>query len=208
MEVFMKKLVTLSKFTLLAALAASSLALAGKRQLEDPEDSASKRICATPIDEQEQTQIQAYEQYGLTALHFNAATGNLEAIENLLSQGTPIDSIAIFGLTPLIFAVTNNNKAATACLLSNRANPNLALNNKEEQYAGWSALHFAASAGNPNLVQILIQFSADVTMQDSQDRTAADIAAQAGHQGIVNLLRDEAAEQQQPNQELGHSHYF
>jgi hypothetical protein len=53
MEVLMKKLVTISKLTLLAALAASNLALASKRSADDQGDNPTKAVRFTdPTDQQ------------------------------------------------------------------------------------------------------------------------------------------------------------
>jgi ankyrin repeat protein len=58
-----------------------------------------------------------------------------------------------------------------------------------------TSLHFAASGGYKEIVQLLISKSADVNAKDDEERTPLHYAAYKGHKEMVELLIAEGADE-------------
>lgn len=75
----------------------------------------------------------------------------------------------------------------------NEADPNIRQfadsSNTKCNLSGQSCLHIAASRGHEEMVQILIEFNANIYAKDANGFTAMDLAEQAHHQNIVDLLK-------------------
>jgi cytohesin len=69
-------------------------------------------------------------------------------------------------------------------LLDSGTNPNEA-----RDASGWTALHFAAAAGNEIAVKLLLDHGADANRKDGEGRTPLHIAAITRHRAIYDLLR-------------------
>ncbi len=79
-----------------------------------------------------------------------------ESIKLLLNNGFNPNSVDNFGLTPLHYAVKNNNKTAITLLLKAGAKPNAT----ETSY-GNSPLHYAATLGSKIIIQDLVSAGGD-----------------------------------------------
>ena len=55
--------------------------------------------------------------------------------------------------------------------------------------AGTTALHLASEAGFPAVVEVLLARGADANAVDSDGKTAARLASQLGHGGVVEAFR-------------------
>lgn len=87
------------------------------------------------------------------------------------------------GRTPLLLAAMYDQLDVLQLCLSRGAN----VSNRDDATAS-SALHFAARAGSPRAVTLLLNEGADVSMKDAQGLTPMDVAAAFGHVEIVEEL--------------------
>jgi hypothetical protein len=55
-----------------------------------------------------------------------------------------------------------------------------------------TALMWASGYGRIESVRLLLERGADPSLKDDRGKTAADIAAEQGHQAVAQLLRDAA----------------
>ncbi len=136
-------------------------------------------------------------------LHVAAAFGNAEAVKRILAKTDNADPRSCeAGLTPLMLlskaqGVSPEAAVATATLLLDK-NPGM-LNGQATPggpYAGYYPLHFAAAAGNMELVKLFVQRGANPLLEASEAnstpaRLAAtpEIAAFLQQQGQPNATR-------------------
>lgn len=118
-------------------------------------------------------------------LLFATATGNLEKVDRLISEGANPNATAILGHTPLIQATRGHRSVIAERLLLAGANPN------QRDKFGWTALHHAitpSDGADLDLIGILVKHGADVNIQDNRLRTPLHRAAQYGQLQAVLLL--------------------
>lgn len=123
-----------------------------------------------------------------TPLVYAVHHGPLQLIAALLEAGADPDLDDGDGFPPLIAAVTSGRHdvaAVIGLLLRHGADPDRRGINDE------TALHLVAAAGDLALVELLLGHGADpnVTTRIDDVETAAETAARAGHQAIVDRLR-------------------
>ena len=135
----------------------------------------------------------------------------VDAVDMLLSilEADPNSSDSK-GVTPLMLACDHGNIRIATLLLQARANIN------QQDNDGFTALMAACASEIPNndLVRLLIQSGADISIEESElQRTALMLAVEQGHTSIVQYLLDEGTpvDTQDVNtslmiaSELGHS---
>ncbi|KAF7542176.1 hypothetical protein G7Z17_g11812 [Cylindrodendrum hubeiense] len=101
-----------------------------------------------------------------TPLHYAAAVGSLECVQNLLQHRPHVNAQDLRGQTPLHLACLHNNASIIQTLLRGGANINMRDTN------GCAPLHRAAANGHKNGVQSLIEAGADVNLADGLGHTA------------------------------------
>lgn len=114
------------------------------------------------------------------------AQDNQERVQELLGQGASVHSTNILGLTPLHFGLTRNQNLSVQMvelLLENGADPNT-----QSSLSGETSLHSAASDGRLEIVEKLLDYGADNQIEDKQRKRPAQLADDAGHNAIVELL--------------------
>jgi ankyrin repeat protein len=89
------------------------------------------------------------------------------------------------GDTALMIAAYKNNKEAAQALLAR---------NVQVNRPGWTALHYAASAGADDIVRMLLEKHAYIDAESPNKTTPIMMAAWAGHIWTVKLLLDEGAD--------------
>ncbi len=134
------------------------------------------------------------EEYGAyTALHSAAGNKNPEVAALLLDRGADITKITnFFGETPLMTATRLGAVETAALLLDRGADPN------EAGYSNRPVLHGAATSGNAEMVQLLIDRGARVGATDREGNTALDDALEfptwRGTAAVVDLLLQRGAD--------------
>jgi len=156
-------------------------------------------------------------EYDDTPLMLAARKGYTEIIKLLLEYGADINESKLLnsGKSALIVAADYGFTDIVEILLENGADPNVLDAEKsscsvsigvrvlispdrthERAINGWSALMYAAWAGDAEMVELLINAGADVNIRakHSKDETALMVASEAGHPEIVELLIDAGAD--------------
>lgn len=132
------------------------------------------------------TLIERRDINGQTPLHQAAATGNLTAVEMLVSVKANINAVDFqSGLTPLHMAVRNGHKDVVHSLLQNGSNPNVQSPGK------FSLLHQATFLGFEDIVSLLVAAGANVDSMDENGGTALHVAAKQGYKVIAEILLSE-----------------
>jgi len=128
---------------------------------------------------------------GFTALCLAAHYGYRDIVEELLSRGAGIDIIAssTVGVAPLHSCLFAREFDIARLLIEWHANVNLPRGGTlEQERTGWTALHYAASYSDADLLRFMIEHGGDPTVQDGQGRTVADIARQHGADAATAVL--------------------
>ena len=112
-----------------------------------------------------------------------AFKGNLAAVQEFVSKGTPVDSIVDDKSTALMWAAFNGHTAVAAYLLEKGATVNL------KDINGRTALLYSSSGPYPETVGLLLRNGADVNVQGKTEGfTALMMAAAEGHMEVARVL--------------------
>ena len=111
--------------------------------------------------------------------------GDLEMVENLISNRTNVNAFDNDGETALIVASRNGHTEIAEFLITKGANVNAVT-----EY-GKTALMYASSEGHTETVIFLIEKGADVTAVSDDKTTALELASVHRHAEIVELLNKE-----------------
>lgn len=103
----------------------------------------------------------------------------------LKARGTEIDLKINNGDTALMIAAYTANKAAVESLLAKGAAVNK---------SGWTPLHYAAAAGDTDIVKMLLNKSAALDAPSPNKTTPVMMAARGGHIYAVKMLLDAGAD--------------
>ena len=120
---------------------------------------------------------------GINALMFAAFNGHSDIIKLLFEKGVPINKQDNNGRTALMYASTGAFPATVKFLLDNKAETNITDNVEH-----FTALMFAASEGQFEVVKLLIEYGADPTLKDIDGDTAEDFAQQNNHEEVAQYL--------------------
>ena len=129
---------------------------------------------------------------GNTVLSLATVAGHSDIVTTLLEQkGVDINSQNSLGSTALIFAVTAKggrkeivDKMLIATLLLEQG----AKSSIKDREGGGTALLRAVDVGNEAMVKLLLDYNADIEIQDDLNRGLLHSASIDGHEGIVQLL--------------------
>ena len=108
----------------------------------------------------------------------------------LTSPQINLEARARNGDTALMLAAYKEDVATVAALLRKGAEPNR---------PGWTALHYAAAAGNSEIVQMLLEKSAYIDAESPNRTTPLMMAARNGKTSVVELLIQRGADQNVKN---------
>lgn len=110
----------------------------------------------------------------------------LQVAKVLLAQPTvQVDAQAPNGNTALMMAAFQKNKPAVLALLAKGAQVNR---------PGWTALHYAAAAGDLDIMKLLLERHAYIDAASPTGTTALMLAAREGQEEAVKLLLEEGAD--------------
>jgi ankyrin repeat protein len=121
-----------------------------------------------------------------TILNYNlliaASKGYASEIYRLIGKGAEVDCKTNEGITPLIFAVSNNNVDAVKALLSYKPDVNIITSRSE------TPLLVAVKNGNIDIAEALIRDSADFDFSDKFGATPLHYASIYGYFYMVDML--------------------
>jgi uncharacterized protein len=125
----------------------------------------------------------------LTALHWAAASGSVEAVRFLLGPPVGADPKAtrVNNFTPLHSAAMQGHAAVCEVLIGAGADVNV-----QTKPQGYAPLHSAAFAGHIEAIRVLLAHGADRTRTNYRGERPADTAKRTGQADAVRVL--EAAE--------------
>ena len=117
-----------------------------------------------------------------------ALKGDLGDVRLLLGYGARVDAVSPTGTQPIHDAALGDNPAVIRELASHGAKID-ARSRGEAQ----TPLHFAAAMGRMRAAEVLVTLGADLTIKDSQGRTAVEVAERAGLADVGTFLRNAIA---------------
>jgi ankyrin repeat protein len=155
-----------------------------------------------------------------------AYNGNLGAVQEFVSKGTPVDSTIADKSTALMWSAFNGHTAVVAYLLELGATVDLkdsngrtallyassgpypdtvglllrngANANTKGKAEGFTALMMAASEGQLEVARVLLLNGADMDLTDSDGDTAKTFARNNGHSAMLELLESHAVKSPPP----------
>jgi len=121
---------------------------------------------------------------GFSALHLACFFGATDAAALLITQGANVNIHAgnMSDLRPIHSASAAGQGAIVHLLLQAGAKPNVI------QAGGYTPLMVSASLGNAPVVDMLLEYGADISVKSDDDRMAADFAKAAGFEGLLPKL--------------------
>lgn len=128
---------------------------------------------------------------GCTTLHTAAAKGNIDAIHRLSGEGNDMNAINEEGITPLIRAVNLNQKQSVIALLEDGADINAA-----DTTAGNTPLHHAIVQGSTQLIRLLLERNAQLSIPNKEGKTPLDLARNAANKEILRLMNEAAPQKE------------
>ncbi|MGA9047086.1 ankyrin repeat domain-containing protein [Sulfuricurvum sp.] len=128
---------------------------------------------------------------GCTTLHTAAAKGNIDAIHRLSGEGNDMNAINEEGITPLIRAVNLNQKQSVIALLEDGADSNAA-----DTTAGNTPLHHAILQGSTQLIRILLERNAQLSIPNKEGKTPLDLARNATNKEILRMMSETAPQKE------------
>ncbi len=162
-----------------AALGASAADVRLIQAVKDGDATAVRELL------EQDTDVNARQGDGATALHWAAYRDDLDTADLLIQAGAAVNATNDLGVTPLWVAAMTGSPAMIAKLLEARGNPNLA------PATGGTPLMIASRQGNVAAVTSLLAHGADAnTKEDAQGQTALMWAVAQRHPDAVQVLLD------------------
>ncbi|KAK2168006.1 hypothetical protein LSH36_21g01016 [Paralvinella palmiformis] len=120
----------------------------------------------------------------------------VQCLDALLEYGADPDVFSRGGLTPLMRACKCKNMAAVRVLLSHGASVNIQCPPRFDQK---TALHFAASAGDPDIVNAIMDAGAATCRPPDFDHSPLELALVGDKVEVVRVLLDRGADANETN---------
>uniref|UniRef100_A0A7S4QAK6 Uncharacterized protein n=1 Tax=Alexandrium monilatum TaxID=311494 RepID=A0A7S4QAK6_9DINO len=143
-----------------------------------------------------QADMEAEDATGRTPLHAAAVSGHSETAELLLRAGASESHADRLGETPLHAAAMGGHLDTVELLLSSRANPQVRSSRGGSGNCGKTPLHYAAEDNFADVVKKILCHSEYAGVKETllsaatkKGKTALDLAEQAGHVEVVELLQ-------------------
>ena len=139
--------------------------------------------------------LDSFSPEGFTALALAAHFGHRDVMQLLIDRGADMNRIAAHRLavTPLHAALFGRQVEAALLLVERGADVTLARGGTGMKRAGWTALHYAAGLGFGALVGPLLDRGADLAREDEEGKTPLEVAMDANHHDIADVLRSRGA---------------
>lgn len=126
-----------------------------------------------------------------TALHFAMWYGRLEAIEFLVAAGADPNKYTIDGVTPLIMSLMNTENSSAKSiqkLIDVCQELKIYLDLNKSNYFEECPLHFAATNGDIESTEVLLNAGANINQTGIDNQTALSLARENGNKNIAQLL--------------------
>lgn len=144
--------------------------------------------------------VNAKDAYNRNALFYaiNAEKGdNADVVLALISSGISIDDVdTLEGHTPLTLSSSKGLKQTVKTLLEHGANPD-----HQVIQNGFTALHYAVTMNNVDIIKLLIIKGANLKLMNKQDKTPISLALQLSHTDIYTMLVNEYNEREKREKE-------
>ncbi len=127
--------------------------------------------------------LEIKDKYGFTPLLMAASVDDIQMFDYLLSKGADINAVDLKRHTPLIIAVAKNNFDIAKRLVSMECDINARGGDDDA-----TALIFAIQNSNSNIVEMLLNKSADMYISDRHGNSPLMIAVAAGDLWAVTTL--------------------
>jgi uncharacterized protein len=136
---------------------------------------------------QDQHAVHGWSIDGFAPLHLAAHFNRADTIQALLRAGADVGAVSHNSLAvmPLHSAVAGRARESARLLLEAGAAPNA------PQAGGWFAVLSAAQHGDEELIRLLQEFGADLSVRDRSGRTVAAVATEAGHYELAQWIARE-----------------
>ncbi|KAK2765322.1 hypothetical protein FQN54_008166 [Arachnomyces sp. PD_36] len=133
---------------------------------------------------------------GKTALHIAAEAGHSGVIKTLISYGANLHATTTNYPTHSISAsaVGPHRRPASSLGFRTSGGGNESILEEDSE----AAIHFAASSGSKEVVQLMLEHGADINSRSSQGSTPLHKALEAGQEDIIELLTDAGADVNSP----------
>ena len=119
-----------------------------------------------------------------TALMLAAFNGHDGIVSLLIEKGAKVNLTDAENQTALMFASTGPFASTVSILLTAGANPNMAGGQEK-----WSAVMWAAAEGQLEVVKVLVENGADLTMADIDGENSLYFAEQKGHTDVIAYIK-------------------
>lgn len=185
-------------FLALAALFGLALFISSKKRklvASNKEPGSAAEDAETKISEQkisgtsrEDEVKQRYQQMLNEQLFEALAAKQYGKVESLVSKGADINAPSQIkpNMTPIGQAASTGDINAVTLLIKLGADVNTT--SQRTDNSGFTPLHYAAKAGNIDAVTILLGRGADLNAKTGNGEDALQLAEQAGHKSVANLL--------------------
>jgi ankyrin repeat protein len=142
-------------------------------------------IRAGELINEEPELLNSFSPDGFTPIGLASFFGYKELVDLLISLGANINiaSKNDFKVMPLHSSVAARNIQITSVLLENGANVDA------KQQADYTPLHHAVQNGDLEMVKLLLKYNPDRGAKTADGKTAAALASEKKHQGIIALLQ-------------------
>ncbi len=122
-------------------------------------------------------------------------SNNADECLKLIKEGANLNVRNQDGLTPLMVASNLGFDAIASYLIEGNVDGNAAEINAVTDETKMTALHFAAEKGHLYITQILVDFGADISLENSRGRTAYQLSRINRHSEVAAYLREHEVSQ-------------
>ncbi len=174
------------KFYLIVAFLALNLFSAQENLFKDVFEIARKGRLEdiTTLHRNFKDSINAVNNSGYSVLILACYNNNKEVAEYLIENVKNINYASELG-TALTATIFKNNVLLSEKLLKKGANPNIT------DKTGITPLMYAVQFQNINTVELLLNYNADKSLKNNQNKTAFEIAIETQNQEIINKLKSQ-----------------
>merc|ERR1712118_269542 len=121
------------------------------------------------------------------SVHDAAKRGDLQRLQEFLTDGKDVNAKDFKGVTPLGYAVGHDQLSAVKVLIDAKANLN------DVDSVGNSAVHFAAGYGRVKVLEHLLARGASASKVNQMGMTALAAAQQNNHAAVIGILQRHGA---------------